>query len=200
MKTTVIFLTLGVVSVIAVPTQTTTNTPLSNDSEVKQHEETENNGVSEQKKVPSDLDFTTENVKYLEGNVDIVIEETFKPESQENYPITDFILGQNVNPINDFMPDDNGSIDDVPDSPLTDNNLLRNVLLDKIKDEVMETAEGFVPVPLPFRRRQPTRRRFANRRYFQRNPYIRRSPYLRRSPYFYYPYYGFYHPGTRYYY
>lgn len=200
MKTTVIFLTLGVVSVIAVPTQTTTNTPLSNDSVVKQDEKTENNGVSEQKKVPSDLDFTTENVKYLEGNVDIVIEETLKPGSQENYPITDFILEQNVNPINDFMPDDNGSIDDVPDSPLTDSNLLRNVLLDKIKDEVMETAEGFVPVPLPFRRRQQARRRFANRRYFRRNPYIRRSPYLRRSPYFYYPYYGFYHPSTRYYY
>lgn len=199
MKTTVIFLTLGLVSVIAVPTQTTTNTPLSNDSEAKQHEKTENNGVSEQKKVPSDLDFTTESVKYLEGNVDIVIEETFKPGTEENYPTSDFILEQNGNPIGDFIPEDNGSIDDVPDSPLTD-NLLRNVFLDKIKDEVMDTAEGFVPVPVPFRRRQQARRRFANRRYFTRNPFLRRrNPYLRRSPYFYYPYFGFYHPGTRYY-
>lgn len=199
MKITVIFLTLGVVGVTAVPTQTTTNTPLSNDSQVKQHEKTENNGLSEQKKVPSDLDLTTENVKYLEGNVDIVIEEMFKPGTQENDPTADFIFEQNGNPINDFMPEDNSSMDDVPESPLTDNNLLRNVLLEKIKDEVMETAEGFVPVPLPFRRRQQARRRFANRRYFRRNPYLRRRPYLRRSPYFYYPYYGFYYPGARYY-
>lgn len=199
MKTTVIFLTLGVVGVIAVPIQTTTNTPLSNDPEAKQHEKTETNAVTEQKKAPNDIDSSTENVKYLEGNVDIVIEETFKPGTQENYPTTDFILEQNENPINNFMTEDDISIDDVPGSPLTDTNLLRNVFLDKIKDEVMETAEGFVPVPLPFRRRQMPRRRFANRRYFTGNPYLRQRPFLRRRPYFYYPYYGFYHPGTRFY-
>lgn len=195
MKITAIFLTLGVVSVIAVPIQTTTNTPLSNDSEAKQHEKTENNGVSEQKKVPSDLDFTTDGVKYLGGNVDIVIEETFKPGTDENFPTTDFILEQNDNPIDDFLPEDNGSIDDVPDSLLADNNLLRNVLLGKIKDEIMETAEGFAPISLRFRRKQQARRRFANRRYFRRNPYIRRGPYLRPSPYFYNPYRRFHHPG-----
>lgn len=199
MKTTVIFLTIGVVTVIAVPVQITTNTPLTNDPEAKQHEKTENNGVSEQKKISSDSDSTTENVKYLEGNVDIVIEETFKPGTQGNYPITDLIFEQNENPINDFMAENNVSIDGVPDRPLTDDNLLRNVFLDKIKDEIMETAEGFVPVPLPFRRRQQPRRRFANRRFFTRNPYLRRSPYLHRKPFFYFPYYGFYHPGTRYY-
>lgn len=194
MKTTVIFLTLGVVSVIAVPTQTTTNTPLSNESEAKQNEKTENNGVSEQKKVPSDLDLTTESVKYLEGNVDIVIEETFSPGTEDNYPIKDFLLEENGNLVNDFMPEDNGFIDDVPDSTLTDDNLLRNVLLNRVKDEIMETAEGFVPLPLPFRRRQQAHRRFDNRRYYRRN-----NPYLRRRPHFFYPYYGYYRPGSRYY-
>lgn len=192
MKSIAIFLTLGVVSVIAVPTQTTTNTPLSNDSAAKQNEKTENNVVSEQNKVPSDLDSTTKSVNYLDGSVDIVFEGTFNPVTQDNYQINDFVLEENGNPINDFMPEDD-SIRRVPDSPLID-NLVRNVMLNKVNDEIMETAEGFIPVPLPFRKRSQARRRFSQRRQYKRT-----NPHYRRRPYFYYPRYGYYYPGRRYY-
>lgn len=62
--------------------------------------------------------------------------------------------------------------------------------MQKIEHEIMETAAGFIPTPLVFRRKQkPTRRRFATRRHFRRNPY-------RRHQFFYPSYYTFYRPSS----
>lgn len=62
--------------------------------------------------------------------------------------------------------------------------------MQKIEHEIMETAAGFIPTPLVFRRKQKPRRRFATRRHFRRNPY-------RRHQLFYpYSYYSYYRPSS----
>lgn len=66
--------------------------------------------------------------------------------------------------------------------------------MQKIEHEIMETAAGFVPTPLVFRRKHKPRRRFATRRHFRRNPY-------RRHQFFHpYRYYAFYRPSSLRYY
>lgn len=85
------------------------------------------------------------------------------------------------------MPDsfeDNFPVNEIP---------FRDAPINTIQDEIMETAAGFVPTPLVFRRKNKPRRRFANRRHFRPNPF-------RRKFHFFYPYYGFYQPSSLRYY
>lgn len=174
----ILLLTLGLAGTIANSTQQTNSNvkPLSerSESETKQNEETSpNNGEQEQKKVTNLLETTAitadeDSLTHAGGSIDILLQETFSPDN---------LLAQS-----------DISFDDLPDTPIMDNILYRTALANKVQDEIMETAEGFVPIPI-FRKRQKARRRFATRRNFLRNPY-------RRNPYFFYPYYGYYHPSS----
>ncbi|VVC92186.1 unnamed protein product [Leptidea sinapis] len=118
-------------------------------------------------------------------------EATLNNESDE--PETNFDANINIVieedleiPVNQFLPQEtkgNLPVDDY----------YRNDVIERNADEIMDTAAGFVPIPII--RRQKPKRRFATRRYFRRNPY----PYRRYQ--FYSPYYGFYRPSSlRYYY
>nr|XP_034832149.1 uncharacterized protein LOC117988961 [Maniola hyperantus] len=70
-----------------------------------------------------------------------------------------------------------------------------NDVVYKDPNEIMDTAAGFVPIPI-FRKKQKQapRRRYATRRY-------NRRPYASRRQYYFYPYYRYYRPSSlRYYY
>ncbi|XP_045773083.1 uncharacterized protein LOC123872681 [Maniola jurtina] len=76
-----------------------------------------------------------------------------------------------------------------------DGDYYYNDVVFKDPNEIMDTAAGFVPIPI-FRKKQKQapRRRYATRRY-------NRRPYASRRQYYFYPYYRYYRPSSlRYYY
>lgn len=120
-------------------------------------------------------DINTDITKYGDGEVDIVIEESATPLEEV---ISD---EQNEIPIDD------------DDYLYPGDQLVNNIIAERIQDEIMETAAGFAPPPfLRKRHRQPPRRRFAIRRKFQSYPY---APY-RRLPFYNPYYYTFYRPSS----
>ncbi|XP_049873544.1 uncharacterized protein LOC126372063 [Pectinophora gossypiella] len=182
-------LTLGLVGALDIPKQTvSTNSqlPLSgSESEDKHDEKISSIGDSEHKETK--VETTPENTEALKntGRLEIIIEETFSPDEL-------------VLPKIDDVPQ-NGAILDVPETTYMDSDLGSDVLVNKVEGEIMETAAGFVPIPI-IRKRQHARRRLArphkparpSRRYFMKNPYW--------TPYYLYPYYGFYRPSSLRYY
>ncbi|XP_026761698.2 uncharacterized protein LOC113520537 [Galleria mellonella] len=132
-----------------------------------------------------------------------------EPEQKNDAVGTDFVT--NVNDENGEYRDSNtqiiiesidSSVDEVtsPSPMLIDNDIAlngdiySNTLVNN-PDEIMETAAGFVPIPI-FSKRQKARRRFATRPHFKRNPYA----YKYRETQYYYPYYRFYYPSSLNYY
>ncbi|KAM3965146.1 uncharacterized protein ACR2FA_000539 [Aphomia sociella] len=188
MKTrTIILLALGLVGAISVGADPISKQNLSAHNKQplseSNHTETKLNDGSllykaetEQKNdaVPT---ITATNIKdengYSDSNVQIIIESIDGPteeltQSQPMYMNNDIALNE---------------------------DLYSDKLVDNGPDEIMETAAGFVPIPI-FRKRQKARRRFATRRHFIRNPYA----YTYRGLHYYYPYYGFYRPSSLKYY
>lgn len=70
------------------------------------------------------------------------------------------------------------------DLPIQSDDMYTDIL-NKDPNEIMDTAAGFVPIPI-FRNKQKAKRRFATRRQF------RRKPNSHRRIFFFYPSYGFY--------
>lgn len=181
MKTTIILvLTLGLALADPISKQTDSvdaNQPASlncSESETKHNEETKSNkGVSEQKnQVNENFNPIGDDVEEQTSSVEVFIEEAL-----------DFPTG--------LASADNAVLDENNVS-LTD-DLYVNEIIEKTPDEIMETAAGFVPLPI-IRRRQKPRRRPATRRHFVTKPY-------RRFYYAYPYYYGYYRPSSlRYYY
>ncbi|CAG4965169.1 unnamed protein product [Parnassius apollo] len=132
----------------------------------------------DQKKINIESDTNNEvTEKYGDTEVDIVIEESI------NGVPNDFAaLGEEASLIIE------GEGEAQEPQSIFDSFSDVNEMLNKDPEEIMETAAGFVPIPIMRNRHKP-RRRFATRRNFRRNPY----PF--RRFYFYYPY-PFYHYGS----
>lgn len=94
-----------------------------------------------------------------------------------------------------FLENDPESIESDEDNMVIDKDYFQDDM-QKVEHEIMETAAGFVPTPLVFRKKQKPRRRFAIRRHFRRNPY-RRHQMINLYPY---SYYAFYRPSSLRYY
>lgn len=167
MKSRVFFvLLLGAVGLLANPISKQTseydnNSQISdtaNESQTKHQDVLPNKAKQEQKESSNEIrDMIDENRERDESIIDFVIEENMENEIT-HLPIED---------------------DDFPvEDPFRDQQV-------KIEGEIMETAAGFIPTPLVFRRRNKNKpkRRFATRRHFRRNPY--------RRIHFYHPYYSF---------
>ncbi|XP_059050135.1 uncharacterized protein LOC131845112 [Achroia grisella] len=137
-----------------------------------------NNVEPEQKKdvitINSAANMNDDNGEYSDSNVQIIIESIDSPAEE--------------------MPSKSESVFINNEIALNSDNY-RDTYIDSDPNEIMETAAGFVPIPI-FRKRQNARRRFATRRHFKRNPY----PYTYKRLYYYYPYYGFYYPSSLKYY
>ncbi|KAJ2949100.1 hypothetical protein O0L34_g6040 [Tuta absoluta] len=196
MKTrAILLLMLGLVSAFEISKQTEVinQPPLSESESDTKHEVTSTPSDSSEEIVPHVInDNVNKRIKdtLVGGQLEIIIKDIVKP--------NEFVTTENVFiPQNDFIQTENEfiqneSFDDIVETPFIDNSF---PLKTNLQDEMMETAEGFVPLPIPFRRRQQARRRFSkpNRRYFKKNPY--------RTPYYLYPYRSFYYPSSlRYYY
>ncbi|CAD0201409.1 unnamed protein product [Chrysodeixis includens] len=122
---------------------------------------------------------TGDNIKnYNNGELDLLIEEELAPLDEDTLDAQNTIKTEDE----DYLSSDKYG-----------DRYVDNVLGDRIKDEIMETAAGFAPVPLVFRKRQrmPPRRRFTIRRQYQRYPF---SPYRRYHSV--YPYYSYYRPSS----
>ncbi|CAH2096313.1 unnamed protein product [Euphydryas editha] len=68
-----------------------------------------------------------------------------------------------------------------------------NEIINKDPNEIMDTAAGFLPIPI-FKRKQKNRKQVPIRRRF-RNPYFYRRSFPQRRFYFQ-PYYSYYHPSS----
>lgn len=68
-----------------------------------------------------------------------------------------------------------------------------NDVIYKDPNEIMDTAAGFVPIPIIRKRKKQTPRRQATRR-------NNRRPYASRRHYYFYPYYRYYRPSSLRYY
>lgn len=182
MKTSVIFLfILGLGGVFTASIQTSNEPGTESISSGTDLNEETDKGTSEQNTIKSIETIETTTItadedtgNHNNGQLDILIEQTYSPDT-------------------DYVPQSDIYLDDIPEVPISNDNFYPNPLFNKIQDEIMETAEGFLPVPI-FRKRQQARRRYASRRFFRRNPY----PY--RRPFYFYPYYGFYRPSSLRYY
>lgn len=189
-----LILTAGVASVIASPvTQEESiiiakESPLTepSESEIKLEDATVNKSDPE----PTKIEIITEQLvpepsiveeapKFDNGEVDIVIEESV------------------VTPLDVVSDEENEVKIDDDDYLHPGDQLIDNILAERIKDEIMDTAEGFAPLPLQLRKkhRQPARHRFAIRRRYPAYPY----PYTPYTPYrrisYYNPYY-YYRPSS----
>ncbi|XP_041979349.1 uncharacterized protein LOC121733223 [Aricia agestis] len=120
--------------------------------------------------------------------------EEFDKAIENEQAIIDASIGAIENehfPIN-FNWDGYDSIDD-DYVPMQESDFYYKDLMERDPNEIMDTAAGFVPIPILKKRKQKPRRKFANRRYFRR-PNPRPNPYRRH--YYYYPYYRYYYPGS----
>lgn len=186
-----LILTAGVASVIANPVTQEESIIIANEppltetseSEIKIEDAVVNKNdpeptkveiISEEQLVP-EPSIVEEAPKFDNGEIDIVIEESVTPLE---------VVSDEQNEV---------KIDD-DDYLHPGDQLIDNILAERIKDEIMDTAEGFAPLPLQLRKkhRQPARRRFAIRRRYPAYPYPY-TPYRRIS--YYNPYY-YYRPSS----
>lgn len=157
-----------------------------NESVSKHNEETTSNkGDSEQKKQvihPTIIGDTGGDVEMQIPNVEVIVEEAIDLPGDFSSEI-----------VSELFPYDS---DEAAEAEVDE---FSNEIEEKNPDEIMETAAGFVPLPIIRRRKKP-QNRFATRRHFKRQPYYYYPSYYRRSPYYYSPYYAFYRPSSLRYY
>lgn len=207
----IILLAVGVIGVIAIPVpkqtiasdNVTAAASESVESQTK-HEESTLNNVKQKKVETIDItepDRSNDKDPNCDEKIDIVIEESVENEvddlpnileQEEQGPSPSDDLSSSLIPA--------GFEDDFPlPSPFTDTDVplrdaedipLQDAPVSTIQDEIMETAAGFIPTPLVFKRKNKPRRRFPNRRFFRPNPF--------RRKFHFYPYYGygFYRPSS----
>lgn len=187
----ILLLIVGTVSVIATPVSKPENSSNDKDPPLPETSELE---------VKLELEDTTLNKSHPEPIKVEVISEEILPEPEASGGTTKYddgeveiVIEESVTPLEEVISDEQNEIKiDDDDYLYPGNQIIDNILADRIKDEIMETAAGFAPPPfLRKRHNQPARRRFAIRRKFQKYPY---APY-RRLP-FYNPYYRFYRPSS----
>lgn len=143
------------------------------------------------------LEVNTEDHKEESGQYSLVSDnlET-STENNEDFPKfdevadVDVIIEESAGEPNDVTQiQDDSSLDYFPEI----DDSYRFTSVDKVEDEIMDTAAGVIPFTI-FRRRQKPRRRYMARRRFT----PRWNPY--RNFQYFYPYYGFYRPSSfRYY-
>ncbi|XP_030041209.1 uncharacterized protein LOC115456328 [Manduca sexta] len=181
MKTrTVLLLYVGFVSVIANPASKETADAENDKTPLLETIEPETTFVDESSSIansetPSDngVKFEiSESVPNIEENIVATFNSADEDAIEENI----------INPPMDVFPQMETDLN-VNYEPIFDDSY-RFVSMNKVQDEIMETAAGFAPLPF-FRKRQKPRRRYVTRRNFRRNPY--------RNAHFFYPYYGFYY-------
>ncbi|CAG4956176.1 unnamed protein product [Colias eurytheme] len=105
----------------------------------------------------------------------------------------DIVIEENIQtPLNTLIPET--SEVDLDEVAIADEEILYNDVVNRDPSEIMDTAAGFVPIPI-IKRRQKPQKRYGLRRNFLRNPYRRYQPFY---PYYYY---RFYRPSSlRYFY
>ncbi|XP_072948813.1 uncharacterized protein [Epargyreus clarus] len=164
-------LTIGLVGVIAKPKEQSAPepepVPKDSNSEEKSEKNTihiTNNGLADDTAI-NEIPIDTDKESNYGASIDIFMEENIKK------PADVFLDLVNEPNFDSELPIENDDI-------YTD-------VLNKDPNEIMDTAAGFVPIPI-FRNKQKAKRRFATRRQFRRKP----SP--RRRIFFFYPTYGFY--------
>ncbi|CAG9786658.1 unnamed protein product [Diatraea saccharalis] len=142
------------------------------ESEIK-YDTNFNKGETEQKKQELTTNIGPSINGEMEQNLEVIIEETVDVPRELLSPISE---------AEDTVLDDNTV--SVPD------DVYPNEIIERHPEEIMETAAGFIPVPI-IKRRQKPKRRIASRRHFKRNPY--------RRVFYYYPYYPYYYQSSLYY-
>ncbi|XP_053609519.1 uncharacterized protein LOC128674713 [Plodia interpunctella] len=174
----ILLVACGLVSALADPTTkqkvpTDNNQPLSQSTgeEAKHQEQLFNKSDSEQR---NEVTNTNDQIRE-DGDAifQIYVEETIDP-VEEHYP-------QMQNEL---------SIDDDTFTILDREDLNRDEVMESNTDEIMQTAAGFIPVPIikKFRQKQPARRRVAARRQYRR-PQPHPHHWRYSFPYVYYSYY-----------
>lgn len=154
-----------------------------NDEAISNNSETE----QENDETSVSIEPIEQELPKFEEAVNIVIEDVGNPDEVPDLtePATD-------NPLTLQIPDVVNFEEDFV--PMRDEDFLYNDLIHKDPNEIMDTAAGFVPIPI-FRKKKKTqkpRQPFASRRYFRRH-----YPY--RRLYYFYPYYGYYPSSLRFY-
>ncbi|CAH0715647.1 unnamed protein product, partial [Brenthis ino] len=148
-----------------------------------------NNSETEQKNDETSVSIepVEQELPKFEETVNIVIEDV---ENQDevldlNEPATDNPLALQIPDVDNFEEDF---------IPMRDEDFLYNDLIHKDPNEIMDTAAGFVPIPIFRKKKKPQKPRqpFASRRYFRR-------PYPYRRLYYFYPYYRYYPSSLRFY-
>ena len=126
-----------------------------------------------------------EDLPKFDEDINIIIEENNPDKILEVGPATDNTL---------ILPDNNVLSFDNEIVPMRDDDYYYNDLINRDPSEIMDTAAGFVPIPI-FRKKHKSRKPqkpYVSRRYFKR-------PYAYRRYYYFYPYYGYYPSSLRYY-
>ncbi|KAF9418827.1 hypothetical protein HW555_004494 [Spodoptera exigua] len=188
-----LILTAGVASVIANPVTLVTqeeNINIANEPSLTETSVSEINTqdatVPKSDPEPTKVEIVTEEL-VPEPNI---VEEVPKFDNGE----VDIVIEESVTPLEVVADEQNEVKIDADDYLHPGDQLIDNILAERIKDEIMDTAEGFAPLPLQLRKkhRQPARRRFAIRRRYPAYPYPY-TPYRRIS--YYNPYY-YYRPSS----
>lgn len=206
MKTSLIILVLGI-SVIGSAEELNKKKnllPIDSETQNKPIEVTTNfNKQDDEDNINTESDIRNEiTEKYDNAEIDILIEESIEGTPNDfippEVPLEDSANGllpglpPSLGIPNEFIAPEPPTVtyqDEVPEPQIFNPYTEDNVII-KEPGEIMETAEGFVPIPI-IRNRQKQRRRFVNRRNFQRYPF--------RRFHFFYPY-PFYHPSSLRYY
>ncbi|KPI94479.1 hypothetical protein RR46_04547 [Papilio xuthus] len=203
MKTSIVIVILGIISVITSAEElnqkspSPENNPIQDTTNVSKQEDQEN--INTESHIINEI---TE--KYDNAEIDIVIEESFEgtpndfisPEAPIESPVNELILPGVTslegipNELIASEPPTTLIYEDEAQEPQIFNPFVEDNVIIKEPGEIMETAAGFVPIPI-IRNRQKQRRRFVTRRNFQRYPFKRFH--------FFYPY-PFYHPSSLRYY
>ncbi|XP_050351125.1 uncharacterized protein LOC126773912 [Nymphalis io] len=151
-------------------------------------------------------DETSSNISENEQNgneFSVITDESDKYQTNYEEPL-DIFMENLENPTKEVFLEESVSFDefnsqDPSDAhfdeivPVTDSDYSYNDIINRDPNEIMDTAAGFVPIPI-FKRRQKPRKQVAARRRF-------RKPYPYRRLYYYYPYYSYYRPSSlRFYY
>ncbi|XP_014358168.2 uncharacterized protein LOC106710590 [Papilio machaon] len=207
MKTCILVLILGIISVITSAEELNQKNPLPvNESQHNPIEDTTNvSRQDEQENLNTQSDISNEiTEKYDNAEIDIVIEESI--EGTQDFTPPEAPFEASVNEL--ILPGVPTSLEGIPNEliapepattviyedevqePQIFNPYIEDNVIIKEPGEIMETAAGFVPIPI-IRNRQKQRRRFVTRRNFQRYPF--------RRFHFFYPY-PFYHPSSLRYY
>ncbi|OWR53823.1 hypothetical protein KGM_206450 [Danaus plexippus plexippus] len=160
----------------------------SNDSGTNHKEGPANNNETEQKNVNN---ISVESLQKQQQNnddfVNIVIEESVETTNTEApFDLQESLLfdiqGNNVMNFDDQY------------VPMQEEDYFFSDIVNKDPNELMDTASGFVPIPI-FRRHKNNRKKYPNmqakRRYYRR-PYTY-NPYRR---FYFYPYYQYYSPSS----